>query len=308
MPPSAIATRPDHLIMLYDFLILPFADYGFMRRALAGCLALSLGGCPLGILLVLRRMSLMGDALAHAILPGAAIGFLVAGLSLAAMTIGGIATGLAVALSAGLVSRATPLREDASFAAFYLISLGLGVLIVSMRGSNMDLLHVLFGTVLALDDAALILIVSIATVTLLTLAVIYRPLILECLDPGFLRAVGGGRVIGLGPLIHLGFVALVVLNLVGGFQALGTLMVVGLIMLPAVAARFWSQSVSGQMATAVIFGIVSSVAGLLASYHWSAPASPAIILAAGSLYILSVIAGRYDSIAASAIQLRHKTG
>ncbi|WP_433459053.1 metal ABC transporter permease [Pseudochelatococcus sp.] len=294
--------------MLYDFLILPFADYGFMRRALAGCLALSLGGCPLGILLVLRRMSLMGDALAHAILPGAAIGFLVAGLSLAAMTIGGIATGLAVALSAGLVSRATPLREDASFAAFYLISLGLGVLIVSMRGSNMDLLHVLFGTVLALDDAALILIVSIATVTLLTLAVIYRPLILECLDPGFLRAVGGGRVIGLGPLIHLGFVALVVLNLVGGFQALGTLMVVGLIMLPAVAARFWSQSVSGQMATAVIFGIVSSVAGLLASYHWSAPASPAIILAAGSLYILSVIAGRYDSIAASAIQLRHKTG
>ncbi|MFC0218528.1 metal ABC transporter permease [Pseudochelatococcus lubricantis] len=294
--------------MLYDFLFAPFADYGFMRRALAGCLALSFGGCPLGILLVLRRMSLMGDAMSHAILPGAAIGFLVAGLSLVAMTIGGIVTGLTVALLAGLVSRATPLREDASFAAFYLISLGLGVLIVSMRGSNMDLLHVLFGTVLALDDAALVLIVSIATITLVALAVIYRPLILECLDPGFLRAVGGQGAIGPGPVIHMGFIALVVLNLVGGFQALGTLMVVGLIMLPAVSARFWSRNVPGQMAAAVLFGAIASIAGLLASYHWSAPASSSIILAAGGIYILSVIAGRFDSIAASAIQLRHRTG
>lgn len=294
--------------MLYDALIAPFVEYGFMRRALAGCLALSFGGGPLGVLLVLRRMSLMGDALAHAILPGAAIGFLVAGLSLVAMTIGGVATGLAVAVLAGLVSRATPLREDASFAAFYLISLGLGVLIVSMRGSSVDLLHVLFGSVLALDDAALLLIVSISTVTLIVLAIIYRPLIIECLDPGFLRAVGGFGPVGLGSVVHVTFIALVVFNLVGGFQALGTLMVVGLIMLPAVAARFWFQSAPGQMAIAIVFGIVASVAGLLASYHWHAPASSAIILAAGGLYILSVVAGRFDSLAASLITLRHRAG
>lgn len=290
-------------VPVLDFLISPFADYGFMRRALAGCLALSLGGCPLGVLLVLRRMSLMGDALAHAILPGAAIGFLVAGLSLVAMTVGGIATGLAVAVLAGLVSRATPLREDASFAAFYLISLGLGVLIVSMRGSSVDLLHVLFGSVLALDDAALLLIVSISSITLIALSLIYRPLIVECLDPGFLRAVGG-----FGPLVHITFTVLVVLNLVGGFQALGTLMVVGLIMLPAVAARFWSQTVAGQMAVAAVFGVLASIAGLLASYHWRAPASSAIILAAGGLYILSIVAGRFDSLAASLVTLRHRTG
>lgn len=294
--------------MLYDFLIAPFIDYGFMRRALAGCLALSFGGCPLGVLLVLRRMSLMGDAMAHAILPGAAIGFLIAGLSLVAMTIGGVVTGLTVAILAGLVSRATPLREDASFAAFYLISLGLGVLIVSMRGSNVDLLHVLFGTVLALDDAALLLIMSIASITLLVLSIIYRPLIIECLDPGFLRAVGGLGKISLGPIIHMSFIALVVLNLVGGFQALGTLMVVGLIMLPAVAARFWSQEVPGQMAVAVLFGVIASITGLLASYHWSAPASSAIILAAGLIYILSIIIGRFDSLFVLLIQFRHRTG
>ena len=285
---------------MLDLLVTPFLDYGFMRRALVGCLALSLGACPLGVLLVLRRMSLVGDAMAHAILPGAAAGFLVAGLSLVAMTIGGVITGLAVALLAGLVSRLTPLREDASFAAFYLVSLGLGVLLVSVRGSSIDLLHVLFGTVLALDDAALFLIAAIASVTLLALALIYRALIVECLDPGFLRSVGGS-----GAVVHMAFLALVVLNLVGGFHALGTLMVVGIMMLPAAAARFWSESVAGQMATASVLGFCACAAGLLFSYHESLPASPAIILAAGGIYGASVLFGRHGSLMASALRLRH---
>ncbi|MGP1615153.1 MAG: metal ABC transporter permease, partial [Pollutimonas bauzanensis] len=102
-----------------------------MRRALAGALALAFAAGPLGVFLVLRRMSLMGDAMAHAILPGVAVGFLTAGLSLSAMTIGGMVTGLVVAMLAGAVARLTPQREDASFAAFYLVSLGLGVLLVS---------------------------------------------------------------------------------------------------------------------------------------------------------------------------------
>ncbi|MBB3936043.1 metal ABC transporter permease [Aureimonas phyllosphaerae] len=282
---------------LYDLALAPFADYAFMRRALAGCLALCLGACPLGVILVLRRMSLVGDAMAHAILPGAAVGFLVAGFSLFAMTLGGILTGLTVAFLAGLVSRYTTLREDASFAAFYLFSLGLGVLLVSVRGSNIDLLHVLFGTVLGLDDAALFLMASIASLTMLALAAIYRPLVVECLDPGFLRAVGGW-----GGVVHMGFVALVVLNLVGGFQALGTLMVVGIMMLPATAARFWAESVPGQMMVAILVGLLSSVAGLLASYHLSLPASPAIILSASALYALSVLVGRIDSLAARALR------
>ena len=285
---------------MLDLLAGPFLDYGFMRRALVGCLALSLGACPLGVLLVLRRMSLVGDAMAHAILPGAAIGFLIAGLSIVAMTIGGVVTGLTVALLAGLVSRVTPLREDASFAAFYLVSLGLGVLLVSMRGSSVDLLHVLFGTVLALDNAALVLIAAIASVTMLVLALLHRALIVECLDPGFLRAVGGH-----GMLVHMLFLALVVLNLVGGFHALGTLMVVGIMMLPAASARFWSENVAGQMAIASLLGFAACLTGLLFSYHYSLPASPAIILAAGAIYGASVLLGRHGSLLASALRLRH---
>jgi zinc/manganese transport system permease protein len=273
-------------LMTYDALIAPFAEFGFMRRALVGSLALALAAGPVGVFLMLRRMSLTGDAMAHAILPGAAIGFLVAGLSLPAMTVGGLIAGFTVAILSGLIARFTSLREDASLAAFYLISLALGVMIVSLKGSNVDLLHVLFGTVLALDDAALVLIASIASLTLVVLALLYRPLVLECLDPGFLRSVSRA-----GAPSHLVFLGLVVLNLVGGFQALGTLLAVGIMMLPAAAARFWSSDISVMLILAALLGAASSGAGLLVSYHTEAPTGPAIILVAGLVYLVSLLIG-----------------
>lgn len=271
---------------MIDSLVQPFIEFAFMRRALVGSLAISLTAPPIGVFLVLRRMSLMGDAMGHAILPGAAIGYLLAGLSLFAMSLGGFAAGLAVALAAGLVARSTVIREDASLAGFYLLSLALGVMLVSVRGSSVDLLHVLFGTVLALDDGALLLIASIATVSMMTLAVIYRPLVMECFDPQFLRSVSP-----LSSPTHLIFLVLVVLNLVAGFQALGTLMAVGIMLLPAVAARFWAEDVGGMIGVAIGSAFASSVVGLLVSYYVNVPTGPAVILACGAFYLLSMLVG-----------------
>jgi zinc/manganese transport system permease protein len=271
---------------MIDALVSPFIEFSFMRRALVGCMAISLTAPPIGVFLVLRRMSLMGDAMGHALLPGAAIGYLLAGLSLFAMSLGAFAAGLAVALAAGLVARSTVIKEDASLAGFYLVSLALGVLLVSVKGSNVDLLHVLFGTVLALDDPALLLIATIATVSLVTLAVIYRPLVLECFDAQFLRSVSR-----MSWPTHLTFLVLVVLNLVAGFQALGTLMAVGIMLLPAVAARFWAKDVAGMVAVAVASAVLSSLAGLLVSYHFNVPTGPAVILACGVFYFLSMLVG-----------------
>jgi zinc/manganese transport system permease protein len=271
---------------MIDAVIGPFIEFSFMRRALVGGLALSLSAPPIGVFLMLRRMSLMGDAMSHAILPGAAIAYLLAGLSLFAMSLGGFAAGLAVALTAGLVARSTVLREDASLAAFYLLSLALGVLIISIKGSNIDLLHVLFGTVLALDDAAIILLASISTLSLAVLAIIYRPLVLECFDPQFLRSASN-----LSSTTHLAFLVLVVLNLVAGFQALGTLMAVGIMLLPAIAARFWAEDVSGMIVVAVLLAFAASLSGLLLSYHANVPTGPAIILLCGVFYLLSVVLG-----------------
>ncbi|MBF0561031.1 MAG: metal ABC transporter permease [Alphaproteobacteria bacterium] len=274
-----------------------------MRRALVACLALALGAGPVGVFLVLRRMSLIGDTMAHAVLPGAAIGFLVAGLSLPAMSLGGFIAGLAVALLSGLVTRFTALKEDASFAAFFMISLALGVMIVSLHGSNVDLMHVLFGSILAVDDDSLILVAVIATLSVMTFAIIYRPLVVECFDPGFLRAVGG-----MGAVIHLVFLILVVLNMVAGFQALGTLMAVGLMMLPATAARFWAREVWSLMATAIFVAMVSGYVGLILSYHMNLPSGPAIVLTAGAIHLVSLTFGPRNSLTAGWRQRRHLKG
>ncbi|APT60197.1 zinc ABC transporter permease (plasmid) [Roseomonas gilardii] len=259
---------------LYQAVAQPFVEFGFMRRALVACMALALGSGPVGVLLMLRRMSLVGDAMSHAVLPGAAIGYLLAGLSLPAMSLGGV------------VTRTTALREDASFASFYLISLAAGVLIVSLRGSNIDLLHVLFGTILAIDAPALYLVGTISSFTLLVLAVVYRPLVVECFDPGFLRAVDGH-----GSLYHLLFLALLVINLVAGFQALGTLMAVGLMMLPAAAAQLWARSLPGLAATAACMAMASGFIGLIVSFHLGLASGPSIVLTAGLFYALSLLFG-----------------
>ncbi len=273
-------------MQLHDLLIAPFADFAFMRRALAGAIALAIAGPPLGLFLILRRMALTGDAMAHAILPGAALGYLAAGLSLGPMTIGGLAAGLIVAAGSGVVARTTVLREDASLAAFYLISLALGVTIVSLRGSNIDLLHVLFGSVLALDDATLILLAAIASVTLVALAALYRPLVIETVDASFLASVSKSG----GP-VQIIFLALVVLNLVGGFQALGTLLAVGMMMLPAASAMLITADMTAMIGIAAAQGMLAGYAGLVISFHAGLPSGPLIILMAGLLYLLALVFG-----------------
>lgn len=271
---------------VHQFFIAPFAEFAFMKKALLGAILLSISACPVGVFLMLRRMSLTGDAMSHAILPGAAAGFLFYGLEIIPMTIGGMIAGVVVALGAGAVSRLTIQKEDASMAAFYLISLAIGVLLVSMRGSSVDLMHVLFGTVLALNNEALLLIGLTTIVTLAALAVLWRALIAECLDPLFLRSVSK-----LGSPVHFIFLGLVVLNLVAGFQALGTLLSVGLMILPAASARFWTNRVDTMCVLAILFGLSASLSGLLLSYHLSLPSGPAIILSTGAVYFISVLAG-----------------
>lgn len=285
-----------------DIFIQPFVQYVFMQRALAGALILAISCGPVGVFLMLRRMSLTGDAMSHAILPGAAVGFLFYGLEILPMTIGGLAVGLLVALGAGAVSRFTIQKEDASLAAFYLISLALGVLLVSWRGSSVDLMHVLFGTVLALNNEALGLIGGICIVTLLVMITFWRALLAECLDPLFLRSVSNW-----GSPVHFLFLAIVVLNLVGGFQALGTLLSVGLMMLPAAAARFWTTRVEPMCALAILIGFASCVAGLLLSYHAALPSGPAIILSAGVIYIGSIVFGTRGVFNTRTRHHRHRT-
>ncbi|HBC56871.1 MAG TPA: zinc ABC transporter permease [Gammaproteobacteria bacterium] len=289
--------------MIIDILWGPFLEFGFMRRALVGCIAISVSATPVGMFMILRRMSLTGDAMAHAILPGTAIAYLFTGLSLGAMTLGGLVAGLVVAMAAGLVARRTQLREDTSLAAFYLISLALGVMLLSVRGNNIDLFHVLFGNILALNNPSLFLLASIASVSILLLAIILRSLILECVDPAFLRSVSRTS-----PIAHYGFLVLMVINLVAGFHALGTLMAVGIMILPGAAAKFWARSLQGMLGLGVLLSISGSYLGLLLSYYYDLPAGPAIILFLGTVYVMSVFFGSESGLLSRRIYRRHLAG
>ena len=262
-----------------------------MRTALVACLALALANGAVGTLLVLRRMSLDGDVLGHAVMPGAAIGFLYGGPSPAWLSLGGLASGLAVAALAGLIAGGRARhdasereRHDAGLVAFYLVALSLGVLLVAWRGSNADVARILFGTVLAIDQPALLRIATASSVVLLVIAALYRPLAVGSFDPVFLRAVGARAPYG------AVFVALVVLSLVASFQAFGTLLAVGPIVLPAAAAACWRFGVAASMGLAAGLGLLASIAGLLLSYHGNLPSGPAIVLAGGLLFGISLMA------------------
>lgn len=278
---------------LLNFLIDPFADYAFMRQALVAGLALVLSSVPVGVFLFYRRMSLMGDALQHAILPGVAAAYFLFGLSIPAMALGGLAAGLTVALLAGMISRLSRMKEDGSFAALYLIALALGVLLISLRRNPLDLMHILFGNILGITPGVMWLLVGTTAITLIAIALFYRGMVMEAVDSTFLGVIGA--VPG---FYHLLFIALAVINLVAGFQAMGALMALGLMIIPAAAAGFWSRSIDQLIGLALGMGGVAVLAGLLLSYHADWPSGPAIILVAGAFYIYSVVAGRYNSLRA----------
>lgn len=284
----------------------PFLDHAFMQRALGAALLLGLSGAPLGLLLVWRRMSLVGDAMAHALLPGAALSvWWVGGLSLAAMSLGAFGAALLVAWLAGGVSRLTAQREDASFAALYLPALALGVVLVSAQAQPVDLLHLLFGSVLAVDDAVLSLVAEVALITALLLPLIWRALVLECVDPGFLRARG---LAAHGAWAQRLFLLLLVAHLVAGFTALGTLMAVGLLMLPALAARFWARTALAQVLAAAVLAALAAWGGLWLSFQHELPSGPAIVLLAGALYLASLLAGPQGSLLRRFVPaLHHRT-
>ena len=271
------------IAMLYDIFAAPFADFAFMRRALVGACVLGLAGGPIGVFLILRRMALTGDAISHAILPGAALGYLLFGLSVPWMSAGGLLAGLIVMLLSGNIARTTILEEDTALAGLYLISLALGVCLIALRGSALDLIHILFGQVLALDNTMLVLCGSASTFSLMILAILYRPLVMETLEPDFLASISKT-----GAVAHYGFLIALVVLLVAGFQALGTLLAVGMMMLPAACARLWTKRLDVMLALAMGFALVASYFGLVLSYHFSTPAGPAIILVAGVFYVVSL--------------------
>ncbi|MCY4016194.1 MAG: metal ABC transporter permease [Gammaproteobacteria bacterium] len=262
-------------------------SFAFMRRAFVATTVLSVSVAPVGAFLVLRRLALAGEAMAHAITPGVVIGFVTAGLSVTSLLVGGLIAGIGVASLAALLAAKTILRRDASLASLYLIALAAGIFILSAAGSAVPLKSFLFGSILGIDDASLILLGGVATVTLVSFAVLLRPLIVSTCDPVFFESQTRRPW-----LVEQGFMLLLVLNLLAAFKTLGTLMAVGLMILPATAARYWAGTITGQLALGFVFALLSCWIGLTLSYLLpETPSGPAIVLVAGGVFLLSVLLG-----------------
>ena len=268
-------------------LISEMSNYAFMRRAFVVTTILSASVAPVGAFLVLRRLSLAGEAMAHAITPGVVIGFVTAGLSVMSLLFGGLIAGLGVAVLTAYLARNTILRSDASLASLYLIALAIGIFILSAAGSAVPLKSFLFGSILGVDDASMILVSGVATVTLVAFALILRPLIMSTCDPVFFESQVKRPWI-----VDQGFMFLLVLNLLAAFKTLGTLMAVGLMILPATAARYWSGTITAQLGLGFIFSLLSCWLGLTLSYILpETPSGPAIVLVAGAIFVLSALFG-----------------
>jgi zinc/manganese transport system permease protein len=287
---------------MISFLLNPFIEFGFMQRALIACLAISLSGCVIGCLLVLRKMTLVGDAMSHSILPGVSVAFLITGISIIPMTIGGILAGLLVAIISAMVSKSTGLKEDSSFTATHLLCLSGGIILIAINGSSVDLMHVLFGNVLAVDNKTLILVGVISSVSILTVAIFYRQLVVECFDANFLNSIGKNS-----SFYHQIFMVLLVLNLVAGFNALGTLMALGILILPAIVASFWANQIDSMVVIAFFVAVASSFLGLVSSYYISIPTGPSIVFTTGIFYVISVMFGKNSGFLNKYIFKKHLT-
>lgn len=261
-------------------------QYQFMLRGLLISVLLGTGGGLLGCVLLQRRMALMGDALAHSILPGLGVAYLLFGEGVWSLFLGALLAGLLTATGSSLISRLTRLKEDAAFSALFIISFGVGVALVSLARERVrvNLLHFLFGNILGVGSADLWLAFTATALTVLVFAVFYRPIAIETFDPGFYRASGRNVLI-----VHAGILGLTVLNLVAALQAMGTVLALGLLILPAVTATFWTCRWGDMLALSVVVAVAGATLGLFTSYHLQVPSGPCIVGLLGVLFLLSAI-------------------
>jgi manganese/iron transport system permease protein len=262
----------------------------YMQRALVEVLVLGALAGAVGVLVVLRRLAFVGDALTHTVFPGVVIAHLL-GRSL---LLGALAFGVLTAVLLTGVGRHRRVGDDAALAILLTSFFSLGVVLISRtRGFTADLTVFLFGRVLAVDRADLAQTLAVAAVAAVALAALHKELVLGAFDRGGLAALGY-------PVLVLDVVLLLVIEatVVTSIPAVGTILAVALIVAPAARARLWTERLRATMALAAILGAASGIVGLVISFQWRLAAGATIVLVAAALFAVSlVVAPRHGLLA-----------
>lgn len=250
----------------------PFS-YAFMQRALLSCALIGFTNGFLGTFVILRRQALLTDALSHSLLPGLAVAAILVGLSPGGLLFGGLLAALLVALGGQLIARNSRLKDETAVAALYIIAFALGILLLRYARVKVDLVHFLFGNILGVGDGDLLISYGAALLTFGILVPFQRPVLLTLFDSSVARATG----IRTG-WIEAGLLALIVLALVASLQAVGVLLSLGLLILPASTAYLMTDSFSRMLWGSAFLGLLGSVVGLLISFLANIPSGPCIVL------------------------------
>lgn len=264
-----------------DLLIEPL-QYSFMQRSLMVAVLIGILCSVMGSYLTVRRMSLLGDAISHSLLPGLAIAFILG----ANLYLGAFIAGLISAILIGWIHTRSPIKEDAAmgivFSAFF--ACGITLITLVQKDNKIDLNHFLFGNILGVTSAEVRDTAIIAALVLLAVVLLYKELLFFCFDPSGAQATGMPT-----NWFNTGLMILVALTVVASMKAVGVILVLALLITPASAAYLLVPRFHQVMLVGAGIGVFSSVAGMYLSYYYNLPSGPAIVMVVSFLFFLALL-------------------
>ncbi|HDH2479462.1 TPA: metal ABC transporter permease [Staphylococcus aureus] len=260
--------------------------YQFLNRALITSIIVGIVCGTVGSLIVLRGLSLMGDAMSHAVLPGVALSFLF-GIP---MFIGALITGMIASIFIGYITSSSKTKPDAAIGISFTAFLASGIIIISLINTTTDLYHILFGNLLAITNSAFLTTIVIGSIVLILIIIFYRPLMISTFDPTFSRMSGLNTT-----LLHYFVMLLLSLVTVASIQTVGIILVVALLITPASTAFLLSKKLYSMMIIASLISVISSIVGLYYSYIYNIPSGATIVLCTFVIYIITLFFTKFTN-------------
>jgi len=265
--------------MLNEF-IQGLLDFQFLQNALITSVMVGISAGIIGSFIILRGMSLMGDAISHAVLPGVAISFMLG----SSYVIGATVFGMASAALIGFVTKHSRLKNDTAIGIVFSAFFALGIILISFARSSTDLYHILFGNVLAVRDSDMFLTAAVLIIVLIAVPLFYKQLKLTSFAPTIAKSYGWNI-----SAINYGLMFLLTLVAVTSLQTVGTILVIAMLITPAATAYQLTDKLIVMIVLSTVFGTLSSIVGLYFSYSYNLPSGATIVMAAAMFFIVAFI-------------------
>ena len=265
--------------MLNEF-IQGLLDFQFLQNALITSVMVGISAGIIGSFIILRGMSLMGDAISHAVLPRVALSYMLG----SSYIIGAAIFGMASAALIGFVTKHSRLKNDTAIGIVFSAFFALGIILISFARSSTDLYHILFGNVLAVRDSDMFLTAAVLVIVLIAVPLFYKQLKLTSFAPTIAKSYGWNI-----SAINYGLMFLLTLVAVTSLQTVGTILVIAMLITPAATAYQLTDKLLVMIVLSTVFGTLSSIVGLYFSYSYNLPSGATIVMAAAVFFIVAFI-------------------